>query len=93
MPELTTSPSADILALPQEDRMQLAITAIADAGHSADGTSSLHSPTYSWRNPGGILRIPTIPGGILQESSRNDVPAKPTEMGSSWLLPVLVDSW
>src|SRR5271163_418669 len=41
MPQLAASPSANILALPQEDRMQLAITAIANAGYSTNGTQLL----------------------------------------------------
>ena len=41
MSEPITSPSNDILALPQEERMQLAISAINAAGKKSDGASHL----------------------------------------------------
>lgn len=53
MPEHAASPSADILALPQEDRMQLAITAIANAGHSINGTQLL-----STRQAASMYQVP-----------------------------------
>ena len=41
MPEPITPPSTDILALPQEDHIQLAISAINEAGKNANGKSLL----------------------------------------------------
>ena len=40
-----------------------------------------------------IHKLFTLPHVFLEESSRNDAPAKATKMASFWLLPVLVDSW
>jgi hypothetical protein len=41
MPETMIPPSADILALPQEDHIQLAIVTIKDAGYKANGDQCL----------------------------------------------------
>ena len=41
MPEPISPPSADILALPQESRIQLAIDAIAKAGYKPAGGQKL----------------------------------------------------
>ena len=43
MPEPTTSPPADILARPKEERMMLAIEAIANASYKANGNHVLSS--------------------------------------------------
>ncbi|KAF8223008.1 hypothetical protein L208DRAFT_1520188 [Tricholoma matsutake] len=41
MPLEPTSPSTDILSLPQEDQIQLAINAITQAGYKANGDQQL----------------------------------------------------
>ncbi|KAF8223054.1 hypothetical protein L208DRAFT_1319045 [Tricholoma matsutake] len=41
MPEPITPPSTDLLALPQEDHIQLAISAINEAGKNANSKSLL----------------------------------------------------
>ena len=41
MPKTFTPPSPDILSLPQEDRIQLAISAINEAGKNSNGESLL----------------------------------------------------
>lgn len=53
MSESTLSPSPDILALPQEDRIQLAIKAISEAGYKPDG-----NPHVSVRKAASIYQVP-----------------------------------
>lgn len=43
MPGPTTTPPADILTLPKEERMMLAIKAISNAGYKANGEHVLSS--------------------------------------------------
>jgi hypothetical protein len=53
MPQPTTPLPADILTLPQEDRIQLAITAIHDTGYKPNGDQCL-----STRQAANIYYIP-----------------------------------
>jgi hypothetical protein len=65
MPEPITPPSTDILALPQEDRIQLAISAINEAGKNASGESllSVHKAASIYDVPCSTLgdRIKGLP--------------------------------
>jgi hypothetical protein len=65
MPEPITPPSTDILALPQEDRIQLAISAINEAGKNTNGESllSVHKAASIYDVPHSTLgdRIKGLP--------------------------------
>ncbi|KAF8238005.1 DDE-domain-containing protein [Tricholoma matsutake] len=60
MPEPITPPSTDILALPQEDRIQHAISAINKAGKNTNGESllSVHKAASIYDVPCSTLRDP-----------------------------------